>query len=258
MNRNKQRRRSTSAAIYIPVAALLIIILTVLGISVFLKIMHIDVEGSARYTKEEIIVASGISSGNNMLFINASSVSDRICTEMPYISEIKITRVLPDVIRIDVKESSPSASIQYNDDILLIDTKGRVLQCVEPDNAGTIPQGLIEVLGFTPVSPETGKLMKAALGDETRLQYLTDVLAAIDSIGLHSEVSYIDITSIANITIGYTERFRVVLGSAADVSQKLRRLPGSIDTINEKHTVEETGIIDMSDTSGRWIFTLDR
>lgn len=257
MNRNKLRRKSTSAAIYITVTALLIILLTVLGMSVFLKIMHIEVDGALRYTEEEIIAASGISSGSNLLFISTGTVSDRIHTEMPYISEIKISRVLPDLIRIDVKESSAIASVCYSDELLLIDSAGRVLQSVAATDAGAVPYGLIEVIGFSPVGPEIGKVMKAELGDETRLRYLTDVLSAIEGTGIRADVSYIDITSIANITLGYMERFRVVLGSAGEISQKLRRLPGSVERINETVSVEETGIIDLSDTAGKWSFTPD-
>lgn len=257
MNKNKPRRRSTSAAIYISVSALLVIILTAFGTSVFLKIMHIEVDGASVYTEEEIVAASGISSGNNLLFISAGAVSERICTAMPYIKEIKITRLLPDAIRIDVSESSAIASVSYSDEILLIDSEARVLQSVGLDNTDTVPHGLIEVLGFAPDNPETGRVLRTALGDETRLQYLTDVLAAIESTGLHREISYIDIANIANITIGYTERFRVILGSAADVSQKLRRLPRSIEVINETCSDEETGVIDMSDTVGEWRFNPD-
>ena len=258
MNRNKLRRQSRSAAVFVPAAALLVIALTIFGMSVFLKIMHIEVNGARLYSEEDVIDASEIASGSNLLFINKSSVSDRIFDAMPYISEIKITRVMPDLIRIEVKETSAIASIRHENSTLLIDSAGRVLECVDDGSKEAVPHGLIEIVGFTPVGPEPGKVMTAELGDETRLQYLKDVLASVEGAGIRRDVAYIDISSIANITLGYTERFRVVLGSAAEVSQKLRRLPGSIDTINEKHTSEETGVIDMSDISGGWRFTPDR
>lgn len=253
MNRKKLRRKSRSAAIYIPVAALLIILLAVLGTSAFMRVMRVEVDGASRYTEEEIITASGISSANNLLFVDAGAVSKKIYGQLPYVSEIKISRVLPDTIRIDVRESSAFASVSYQGSFLLIDSAGRVLQSVEK-----IPPGLIEVLGFSPVDPEAGKALKSETGDEMRFQYLTEMLSAIEKAGIRGDISYIDMSSIANISLGYVGRFKVVVGSTTNVQHKLSRLPGSVETINETNSPDETGVIDMSDLTGEWRFNKDR
>ena len=64
---NKPRRKSKSAVVYIPTAVILILFLMAFGVSVFLKIINIEVIGASVYTKEEIITASGITKGDNML-----------------------------------------------------------------------------------------------------------------------------------------------------------------------------------------------
>lgn len=253
MNRNRRRRKSTSAAVYVSVAALAIVFLSIFGISTFMRVMYIEVTGASIYTDDEIVLASGISPGSNLLFLNAGAAAQRISGAMPYISEIKISRVMPAAVRIEVTESLALAAISYQGGILVIDSGGRILQRTD-----TVPSGLIEIRGFIPVDPETGSVLKTELGGEMRLRHLTDILEAMEKTGIYNDVSYIDVESIANISFGYAGRFKVILGSSSSALHKLSRLPGSIDTIDETRSPDETGVIDMSDPSGEWRFTPDR
>lgn len=249
---NKRRRKSTGAVIYVPVAVFFILFLAVLGTSSFLKVLEIEVLGSTMYTDDDIIAASGITPGKNLLFMNLSTAKDRIFFNMPYINGIVITRVLPARIRIDVSESEAIALIAYRDERLIIDSAGRILERV-----GEVVPDLPEVLGFTPVEPVIGSVMKAEIGDETRLQYLTEVLAAVERDENRGDVSFIDVGSIANITLGYAGRFRVVLGSSTGVSHKLSQLPGIVAEIDRDLSREATGSINMSNTAGTWRFNPD-
>jgi hypothetical protein len=121
-----------------------------------------------------------------------------------------------------------------------------------------MPYGLIEIRGFNPVDPEPGSLMKTELGNEMQFRHLVDVLAAIEKSDIGDDVSYIDIASISNITIGYAGRFRVLLGNSTNIQQKLNRLQPAVDVINSERDYGETGLIDMSNSSVEWRFTPDR
>ena len=252
MNRKKTRRDSKSAAVYVPAAAVVIVLLLIFGTNAFLKVMRVEVEGASRYTDEEIIEAAEISLGRNLMFIDLSAASKRIAGAMPYISGVKMTRMLPDAIRIEITESTALAFIDFHDDILIIDSAGRVLERTD-----AIPRGLLEIRGFIPVDPEAGSIMKTELGDEMRLRYLTDVLAALEKSEARADVLYIDVASIGNITVGYTERFRVVLGSSNNALHKLDQLPWIVDKINKDNAPDETGVINMSDPTGEWRFNPD-
>ena len=249
MNFIRRRRKSASTVIYIPVAAFLIVLFAAFGTSAFLKVLYIEVAGVSMYTEEDIIVASGILPSNNLLFLDVSAVQARICGEMPYISDVVVTRVLPDTISINITESKAVATVRYQNDVLVIDSSCRVLEYTD-----AVPAGLIEVRGFSPFSPETGSAMRAEPGGETRLQYLTDVLKAMDKEGVCDDVSYVDVSNIVGINFWYLGRFEVTLGGSSNVQQKLSRLPQIVETINEDHGPEEKGRITMSDSSGRSTF----
>ena len=251
MESRRQRRVSKSAAIYIPAGALLIAFLTVLGISSFLRIMVIEVQGTTRYAATDVISVSGIGRGDNMLFMDLEAAERRIAMAMPFIRDVEITRMPPDRILIEVTESTPVAAIDVRGEFLIIDSNGRILEQVE-----SFPAGLIEVRGFTPIEIVVGSPLRTAPGQEmTQLQYLRDVLAAFEREEMADDVSFLDVTFISQVSFGYMGRFRVLLGRPDHLGQKLSRLPGAIDRINERIGEDVAGDIDLSNPVGDIPFT---
>ena len=252
MRTGKRRRRSRSAAFYIPAGILLIVIVIVLGTGVFLRVVDIDVVGASRYSKEEIIQASGISTGENIMFLDTGAAVRRIRMAMPYIAEVKIEPVLPGFVRITVRESVAVAEIEYLNTALLIDSSGRVLGKVD-----NMREGLVEVKGFVPSEAEIGSKLRAASGSETQLTSLTEVLAAFEKEDMLDSVSYLDVTHIATISFGYAGRFTVILGGSGNVAHKLDQLPGIVEMIDSSRPKGEMGVINMSDPTGEWRFNSD-
>jgi cell division protein FtsQ len=253
MNGRKQRRISRSAALYIPVSVLIIGLLTVFGISVFMKILEIEVVGASTYSQAEVIEASGITSGDNLLFIDSDAASQRIYTEMPFVRDVKITRVPPSAVLIEVAESTALAVITYKDGALMIDSECRILE--KMDKVPDIPDGSIEITGLSsPDAPVEGRPLKAELGNENQLQYLRDVLVAIEKEGMQKDVAYIDVANTSKINFGYLGTFRVILGNPSNIRHKLSQLPGFVAEIRAKSSADAKGEIDMSDQSGEYRF----
>ena len=252
MGSNKLRRKSKSAAVYIPIAILLIIVLVTLGISVFLKIVEIEVIGASLYTKEEIITASGIMTGDNMLLINADDVSRRIYSAMPYIDEVNIKLSPPDLVSINVTETRAMAAINYPGGAFMIDSTCRVLEKAE-----IARESLIEIRGFIPVDVAVGDMLKANPGDDTRLKYLKEVLDAIGQEGIYKDVLFIDVASIANINFLYGGRFTVIIGTPDNMRYKLSSLKDIITDIKTRSSGDETWTIYMTDREP-WRWAPDR
>jgi len=252
MGKNKGRRMSKSAAVYLPIAVLLILLFVILGISVFLKIIDIEVTGATKYPVEDIILSSGIAIGDNILRVNRDKASQMIEASMPYISEVEIEFVLPDKARISVSETSAFAMIGVPDGFLVIDSAGRILEIV--DNA---PTGLIEVRGFSPVDIKVGETLKAASGDDTRLRYIREVLAAVMAAGIQDGVSYLDVISMGNVYLEYMGLYRVNLNGSGGAINKLAKLPEAIEDVKRDSSFDATARyrIDIPDSSGGWIWT---
>ena len=253
MNKRRRMRRSKNALIYLLVGVVLTILLVLFALSVFMRVMDIEVSGVTKYTNGEIIEASGITQGDNILFLDTIAAEQMIKLAMPYIDEVSVQPSLPATIRITVGESIAVATIEHRNVVLLIDPSGKVL-----DELDTVPKGLIEVRGFVPLEAKVGSRVRAMSGGETQLRSLIEVLSAFESSGRLSDISYLDVSNISMIHFGYAGRFQIMLGSSADVEYKLSQLPSFIISIDQERSEEVTGTINMSSSTGKWIFTEDR
>ena len=251
MGVKKPRRMSKSAIVYIPVGALLIVLLTILGTSGFLSVMEIEVDGVSMYSAAEVAAVSGISLGDNLLFVDTSAASRRIQVAMPFISAVNITRVPPARVRIEVQESIALATIAARSDVIVIDSAGRVLQ-----RSASAPAGLIEVRGITPREAIEGGRIRAEQGGDLQLQNMLDVLAAIEREGIQRDISYLDVNNIAQISFGYMGRFRVILGGPNNLRQKLTSLAGAIARFEERESAVVTGTW-RAEATGDWLWIPD-
>jgi len=249
MGRKKLRRKSKSAAGYIFFATVLSFFLLLLGLSVFLRITEIEVHGALTHPDEEIISVSGIAPGDNMMLINTQDAERSIRAAMPIISEANISRSLPDRIIIQIKESVAFAAIRHRTGVLIIDSAGRVL---EQTNAAS--PGLIEIRGIETIDSAVGGPLRTVQADGMRLQYMTDVLAALEDAGIGDDVTYLEVENISNINFDFGFRYRVILGGPEGVRHKLSQMPDLINR-NENRTGFDAAIryvIDMSDPTGEW------
>lgn len=246
MESRRQRRISKSAAVYIPVGALIIVVLTLLGISSFLRIMAIEVQGATRYSAEDVVSVSGISHGDNLLFLNMEAAERRIVTAMPFVSEAIISRIMPDTIKIEIVESIPAAFIELRGEFFIINSTGRVLERTE-----TSPAGLVEIRGITPVEATPGAQLRVEGGAETNAQHMRYVLATFEREGILDEVSHLDVTNFAQINFGFQGRFNVLVGNRDNLRQKLANLQNAIAGINEEFGEDATGQINVRNHTER-------
>ena len=256
MPKKKQRRKSRSASIFVPVSALLILIITVYGVSVFTKANVIEVNGASKYSVEEIVTASGFVRGDNLLFMDTRTAERNIQTILPYISEVSIVTELPDTIRMNVTESTALATLRYRNAVLVIDSSARIVEIVAYEEFQT--KGLIEIRGFTPTGADLGSRLRADQVDESQLRYLRDMLAAVEREGFEDIVTYIDVSNIVNITFDYTDRFRIILDSPNNIRQNMSTLTEAVEKLKEEITPGVAGTIRRSDVRSDWKWSEDR
>jgi cell division septal protein FtsQ len=257
-NPKKPRRKSNSATTYIAVSVLLIIGFTLFGLSFFTRANEIEVNGVIKYSVREVIDASGFSVGDNLIGLNTDNAEVRIQTLLPHISEVEIIANFPNKIIINVVESSPIATLRHRNGILIIDSGARVVEILSHDDP--VPIGLIEIRGFTPTGAELGGKMRVELANESQLQYLIDTLVAIEDERLYYDVTYIDISNIANITFDYLSRFRVILDSPNNIAQNIELLKNTIADAEREGSIQPgmRGTIRVDDAQGVFGFLEDR
>lgn len=210
----------------------------VAAIFIFFKMQYIEVVGVEHYTDAQVIAASGAETGSNLVFIGKGSMAREIASELPYVSEVKITRRLPNTLVITVTETKAVAYFESSGSYWLADSVGKLLERVSSE-----PLGLIRVDGVQPVTPVEG--MTVDLGEEgdLRLRTYVDAIEAFDRSGMTGSVQKMDLSGLYDVSIECSGRFKVDLGAPENLDYKIEFL---YEIVNTKLAPNQKGSIDLS------------
>lgn len=94
----------------------------------FFNVKTFRVEGNSYYTDEEILVMGNCKTGGN-IFIGTDTGDIRSRLEKDaYMASVKVKRVLPDTVKIQLDERKQTAAIVYGEKYVVVDDEGVVLR----------------------------------------------------------------------------------------------------------------------------------
>ena len=182
------------------------------------RVKSIRVEGSTHYTEEEIIEASGIKLGDEILAIGSKDeIRKRIWTwdTNRYIDEVQIKTGISSVI-IRVAPPKNLMYTEFNDKYYMIDRNFRVLREGESEE---------DFVGIPRVELPT--ILSLAVGSElnfeedTDLSYVGALLDTLEDARLLENVTVLNVSSKFSLSYQTANGCRVELGRAGDLSSKL-------------------------------------
>ena len=178
------------------------------------KVKNIVVEGDLVVTtQEEIIAASGIEYGTEIIGTNWKIASSNI--EKQCHVQVTETRISPFKITFVVKEKEV-LRMQYGECWVSLDESFRVMDAsLEDDFAGLLQVKLPSVVGVTP-----GEKLRFAEGN-VELTYVTEMISFLDESGIKSRVDVLDVSEKFNVTCTLDGTYRVVLGKVGDLANKM-------------------------------------
>ncbi|MBR5152527.1 MAG: FtsQ-type POTRA domain-containing protein [Clostridia bacterium] len=100
--------------------------------AMFTPVFHISevlCEGIVRIPPEEIFAVTGDIKGKNIFAVSLSDIQSRV-KEIPMVERLKIQRVFPDKIKIIVEECIPAGYILTDDQCVVADLEGKVLEII--------------------------------------------------------------------------------------------------------------------------------
>ena len=143
----KEKRTKSRKKRINPFVKLLIAVLVLAGLFFFLNspIFTVDkftVKGNAYYLNEEILTMGNCKTGGNIFWgTDCSDIKARLEKDA-YMSDVKVRRVLPDTISIELSERKQIGAIVYGEKYVVIDANGTVLRKTEVDPKVTVLSGL--------------------------------------------------------------------------------------------------------------------
>lgn len=237
--RRKSRRRSFGTFLYRLICIALVCGAGAVALTVFFKIDTVNITGQSRYSAAQIQQALGAESGDNLFFWGKAAGRQRVLREYPYVSDIKVSRQLPDTLNVVVTESPAYAALTDGaGGCWLLNASGKLLEHL--DDTATV-----ELPFITGVSVGERKAGETLGGDEAANR-LAALLAALRDEGQLEQLDFINMTQLGDIHIGYLGRFDVRLGQMDELTRKLQFLT---KITNEKLSPSDVGVIDLSDVS---------
>lgn len=256
----RKRQLSKTSTMYVALGIVLITLMALIGTSAFMRTLEISVKGVHIYSTDEIIEASGVSIGENLLFINTQTVSQRIRNAMPFVNVAQVTRILPATVLIEITESTAIAAVRYAGVEYVIDSSGRVLA----DSSDYSPSALldeegnklhlIDIRGLDIDTPVVGNMLRSEFGSEMKLIYVQDILAAFEHDAMQNDVSFLDVSNIVNVHFEYLGFYRVNLGGSSNLRQgnlqhNMERLPVAVAEAQARFPSNAHVDINMTDVN---------
>lgn len=177
--------------------------------SSYFRLDAIEVEGNKGLTKEEVIAISGISEDANVLSVGLDRTRDRLLRDLR-IESVEATRILPNKIRLIVKERDPIFYATGSLGFLEIDRQGVVLAVHKSMNRMDVP-----VL----TGRQLSDLYVGDIADDADLKQVSDYLANLPEDVL-KQISEINIQDPRRVYAYTTDSIYIDLGPIERLSDK--------------------------------------
>lgn len=218
-SRKRIRRRRRWNNLYVLAVVMLVLTAGITICYTFLfNVKQIRVSGeSDMYSAEEIVAASGIKEGDNLLRLDTEKSEQAILDELLYVETASVKRKLPSTLDIKVTKCIPAFNVVYDGGTLLVSKKGKILE----DNGNStayMTNGLPTISGYEPTEITKGKPIKS--DNEHKNEAFQELIASI-SRKEKIDIVTLDMSDEFNIVVNYSNGMVFKMGSWTDVEYKL-------------------------------------
>lgn len=226
---------------------IIILAVVIISTTVLFNITAIKVaKPGANYTANEIISASGLNAGDNMIRTDFKKSAERIETNLPYVLEATISKKLSGEVSISIKDTSAAILIELDEGYAIADIRGKVLEIVEKapkDN--------------TFMLLKTSKTVNAVPGtffnfaDDNEKMIYEKIIKELENTGIYENITSIDISDHSSVKIEYQNRLRLLIGTTQDLDVKLK---GAVKAITAEDNKDPTLIAEINLTIPKKVF----
>ena len=222
------------------VAVLVCLAVAVVFVSFFTPlydIKEISVSGNSTISEDVLIRASGIDVGENIFKADIASAKRRI-NKVAYVDSVRVSRILPNKIKISVKEGEVYAYINFIGNYVGIDHNGKIMDIKQ--QIGDVSKPV--VYGVTLTGFEIGSPVE--IENKEAESVLFEMLDEIKSSEVEDSIRYMDINDFDNITFTLHNKVSVKLGTRDSIRYKIAYLKSVIENLGDV----TGGVIDITDT----------
>ena len=205
------------------------------------RLETVYVIGNQEKTPQQVVIASGLARGQNMLNIEEADVARRMSEDHTIIFK-GMQKEYPSTIHLYIEERQIAATMQWLGVLYKLDGQGMVMTI---EKSGILPQGLPLVTGFTANSVTVGQLVSPK--DMRQLEAYQAVMYELEQQLYTDQVSEINLVDPENIYLVTLEGVTARLGSAEWMEGKI----GAVKTCMAylRQLGKTNGVLDVADVT---------
>lgn len=235
--KRKEKKRKKRISLWVK---LLIFVVVCAGLyffasSSYFNVAEFEVEGSTYYSEDEILIMGDCKTGNNIFWGSSiGDIKDRLEKD-PYMADVKIKRILPDKIKIEITERVQVGAVVYGDNYVVIDKDETVLRKTEVD-----PQ-LPLIKGLTISKIEVG--MPLEVEEKVKMRQIMDMIASMNETDMYFKTIEISDAGVKAYVLDYL----VCSGTPQNITEAMETgnlqkvIKGLFDINIERGTVKVSG-----------------
>lgn len=245
VTKRKKKKRTVRGGCLISVVAVVLAFVLIFLTPVF-NVKKIEVEGNDSVKKSQIIATSGIDVGKNIFAQNMGKAKKKV-SEIAYIESAKVKRQLPSTVKIEVKEGTVGAYIQWDKKLVGINESGQTLCIVSKVSAS---KKAPVVKGLT-ITGECRVGERISVKETVRFETLMKFMKTFKERNLTEDITVFDITRTEYISMMHRDKLKIEFGSTADYEHKFsfiealtdsmgKDVEGELNMVSENYTYGHT------------------
>ncbi len=247
-HRSRRRRRGRFSGLYRFFAVVAVVAAVIAACVIFFRVNEVTVQGNSRYTAEEVVEASGVEIGDNLVALSKSKIASTIRMKLPYVESVSIRRRLPDTVELTVRERVAVASVESSSGRWLISSQGKILE-----EAGA--HDVVKIIGLKAQAPYAGGTIQVSEEDRNTLDHVIALLSALENQDMLGQAEVLDCTPSTYITLTW-DIYTIKFPRGGDYPYLLRFLQSALES--ENMPKNEPGTLDLTVKEGELYFQRSR
>ena len=235
--------RKRKAGRFVVLSALALEVLGIgvaLVVAIFFKVDKITIKGDKVYADNEVILQSGIETGDSLVLMKEEKINEMLTKKLPYIDKITLDKKLPDSVTITVTASREIVAFQNGAGFVLVDANGKILD----DNASILRDNVAVINGitFNPKAIVEGEII--ALSDTETTESFLALLTAIKESKLQY-LTEVTVNEKGDWELRYDDRITVKVAPSDEIGVELKRVAEILTKEDERNPYAE-GVLDLT------------
>ena len=256
-NKIKRIRRKRFVIFSFSFIIIAIIVGIVYAFFAIFKITDYTVAGNKTYSNEQVFESSGLLLEKNLFLSKTKIAEEQIATELPYIDNAQISRILPGTLKYTIVETKAVSAMEYGTGIVLLNKDGKsleqknetksnklmLLRCPKPVNTET--GHIIEFAKTFKIKVvQANKKIKYVDNQVDMLQVYKDLISAIE-VSKIKGITVIDMKNPFDVSMVYQDRITLHIGTPTELEGRLAAA-ASIIKIEDNESKSLKGTINLT------------